>query len=97
MSASSTVQALLKDYNLEIDDVRWYVSTQMAAELFELQAEPKKLIRQIWSGELESRLYRLEERFLENLQHDLERNTLDETRLREIMQEMVVAKRRRSR
>ncbi len=83
-----TVKELLDEFELEIDDVRWYMSTYMAHRLLSYQHEPDMLIRYIWSGELEGDFYNMEERLIADLQDQLDRDVTDEVRLRDLMQEM---------
>lgn len=92
-----TVRQLMDEYDLEIDDIRWYLSGLKAYALLELRDEPEELTRRIWSGALESELYDLEERYLRDLEDQLNRDVIDETVVRDILQEAVAAKRKRAR
>ena len=89
------VKALLKEYNLEIDDVRWYLSEVMSQRLSSMQQKPEDLIRFIWSGEMSDELYDMEERYLQTMQDQLDEKTLDEAHLRDTLSEMESSRRRR--
>ena len=52
---------MLEEYNLELDDVRWYCAALLAERLLSYKDNKKDLIRFIWSGELEGELYNMEE------------------------------------
>jgi len=94
------VKKLLDEYGLEIDDVRWYLSTVQAGRLLEygkLRDGTAQLARHIWCGGLEDELYDMEEQFLVQLQSDWERGLNDEARVREVLQEMSDLRTQRSR
>jgi hypothetical protein len=86
---------IMDEYDLSIDDIRWYLSRLKARSLLEMSDEPAELTRRIWSGGLEAELYDMEERYLRDLQDQLSRDVIDETVVRDIMQEAAAAKRRR--
>ncbi|AHC14666.1 hypothetical protein [Salinispira pacifica] len=88
-------EKLMKEYDLEIDDVRWYLSVQLAEDLLSLYEEPRKLIHRIWDKSLEDELYNMEERYLEGLDEAMEQGSTDEVKIRQIFTEMKAAKRRR--
>ncbi|MDC7222394.1 MAG: hypothetical protein PQJ60_01570 [Spirochaetales bacterium] len=90
-----TVKELLDEYELEIDDVRWYLATYMSRRLLSYQQEPDLLARYIWSGELEGDFYDMEEKLISDLQDQLERDVIDETRLRDLMGEMDFLRKKR--
>lgn len=94
-----TMQELLEEYGFEIDDIRWYLAVLTADRMFTYRDRPEELARLIWSGGLEKDLYNMEERFLERLQTDLDRNHTDEAHVRQILAEVAhqKAKRRRAR
>jgi len=94
-----TVQELLEEYGFEIDDIRWYLAVLTADRMFTYRDRPEELARLVWSGALEKDLYNMEERFLEQLQSDLDRNQTDEAHVRQILAEVAQqkAKRRRAR
>lgn len=92
-----TVTELMKEYNLEIDDIRWYMSILEAEKLLNFPQDRKELIRYIWSGELETSLYNMEENYINTLQDQMDRNITDESDLRDIFKEaeMAAIKRRK--
>ena len=89
------IRRLLDEYNLEVDDVRWYLSHQNAARLLEYRDKQKELCRLIWSGRLEADLYRMEERFLAELQEKLDTRRADESEVRKILLEIDALKSKR--
>jgi hypothetical protein len=88
-------KTLMEEYDVEIDDVRWYLSVGKAEELLSHYQEPKGLIRMIWDKSLEETLYNMEERFIERLDADLADGTADEVKIRQIFSEIKAARRRR--
>lgn len=92
---NSEVEPLLEEYDLTVDDIRYYLAFKTAEELLSFEDNPLGLARMIWSGELESRLHNMADRFLEEQQEELRRNITDESRLREKLREAVDVKRRR--
>lgn len=94
---NSNVEALLTEYDLTIDDIRYYRAYKIAEELLTFEERPHSLARLIWSGELESRLYNMADRFLEEQREELSRNITDESNLREKLREAMDIKRRRPR
>ncbi len=89
------IKLLLEEYNLELDDVRWYLSEVMTQRISSMYHSPEELIRFIWSGELSDELYNMEERYLQDLQIQIDENTLDESHLRDTLSEMEASRRRR--
>jgi hypothetical protein len=89
-----SVYDLLKEYDLSLDDVRWYLSHITAHRFLSYREEPEELCEMIWSGKVESELYNMEERFLQEKQEELERGLTDEEHLREIYSEIDALKRR---
>ena len=83
------------EYDLEIDDLRWHLSTIQAERLLSYREKKRELIRLIWSGSLEGDLYDMEERFLAELQKRLDGGSRDEIRVREILKEVVASRERR--
>ena len=92
-----TVQSIIDEYDLEIDDVRWYLAELMGQKFFSYKEQPEELTRYIWSGELSSSLHDMEERFVADLQDQMNRGISDETMIREIIKEILTAKRKRKR
>jgi hypothetical protein len=78
-----SVSALLKEYDLTLDDIRWYLATRLTESLLSQREEPGELSRRIWSGSLESELYDMEERFLRDLQDEMDRGLIDQQHVRE--------------
>ena len=64
-------KTLLGEYDLDIDDVRWYLAVRKAEELLGFSSEPRELIRRIWSKALEAELYEMEDRFLSQIDEGL--------------------------
>ncbi len=87
---------LMEEYNLEIDDIRWYKSWLTSHELLSYTESPDDLIRLIWSGTLSDRLHNMEEGYLEELQDQLDRSIIDETGIREILADAYALKNKRS-
>jgi hypothetical protein len=86
---------MMKEYDLEIDDVRWYLACLQADRLLGYRDKKRELIRSIWSGELEGALYDMEERFLGELQGRLDRGTRDEIQVRSVLREVVSCREKR--
>ena len=93
---SQNVKELMTEYDLEIDDIRWYKSWLTAQELLSHIEDMNELVQIIWSGELATRLYNMEEEYLEELQDQYDRGLTDETALREILAEAYALKNKRS-
>jgi hypothetical protein len=81
---------MLAEYELEIDDIRWYLSVVTAERLLGLRDRRHDLIRYIWSGSLEDDLYDREERFLADLENRLKSGLADEAAVRETLKEIVL-------
>jgi hypothetical protein len=90
------MQEVLAEHGLEIDDIRWYLATQMATRLLGYKNRAADLTRLIWSGKLEAELYHAEERFLAELDRKLAASLADEQVVREIAREIEREKRRRT-
>ena len=89
------VNELLAEYDIELDDVRWYLSYQTSLRLLEYREMPYDLCRLIWSGRLEADLYRMAERYIAELEEKLENRQTDENEIRKILAEVDAAKSRR--
>jgi len=89
------IRELLQEYDLEIDDIRWYLATMQAEHLLSYRENKRELIRLIWSGSLEGELYDMEERFLEQLQSRLDQGSRDEIQVRGILKEIVSSREKR--
>lgn len=90
-----TIQKLLNEYGLEIDDIRWYLSDVMTFRLLSHVPTPSDLTKFIWSGQLSDELYNMEERYLTELQDQMDEKTLDESHVRDILKDMEIARRKR--
>lgn len=77
------IKDLMKEYSLEIDDIRWFVSYQQTISILSHNENPIEITKKIWSGKLEAELYNLEEKYLEDISSQLERNLVDEIWVRE--------------
>ena len=80
-----TINDMMKEASLEIDDVRWYLSVETAKKLIKLKENPKDLVNYIHSKEMESDLYDIEQLFLDDLQKELDNKSIDEVHAREIL------------
>jgi hypothetical protein len=89
------IAALMDGYNLELDDIRWYLSVLMVDKFAALQPEPGRLIEYVWSGQLSDELFNLEERHLEQLEADWDSGQIDEAKVREFLLEARASRRRR--
>lgn len=82
------IQVLLDERDIDIDDIRYYLSAVLTQELLSFRDEPKDLTRMIWSGNLSARLYDMEERFVRELQEQLNEGVTDEAKVEEILSEI---------
>ena len=89
------IKELVQEYDLEIDDIRWYLAAIQADRLLSYRENKRELIRLIWSGSLEGELYDMEERFLGELQDLLEQGSRDEIQVRAILKEIVSSREKR--
>lgn len=87
--------SLLDEYNLTLDDIRWYRSDLIAQSLLTDRDNREEITRRIWSGELEAELYDLEERYLKRLDDELARGLTDEQAVRDQLEHARMAKLRR--
>ena len=87
-----TVEEIMDEYDLSIDDLRYYLSYELAESLLTYEEDPHGLARYLWSGELESRLYNIADRFIDEKKEELQRGLIDEARLRERFREAVRVK-----
>lgn len=92
MKGHDLIDELMKEYNLEIDDIRWYLSFLTAEKILSLTESPDEITRYIWSGELDKELYNMEERYLEELESLFNSNLIDEAAIREQFEEASVRK-----
>ncbi|MFW5684693.1 MAG: hypothetical protein ACOC1I_07565 [Spirochaetota bacterium] len=87
--------SLQNEYDLTLDDIRWYLSVRMTESLLSQRETPEEITRRIWSGKLESELYDMEERFVRDLQDQLDRSLIDEQHVREHFERARMQKMRR--
>ena len=92
-----SIEEIMEEYNLTIDDIRYYRAFQLAQRLLTYRENPHGLARFLWSGELESELYNMADRFVEEKREELRRNLTDEAQLREMLGEAAQVKKRRPR
>lgn len=83
------LKEILREYDLTLDDVRWYLAALLAQRLTEYKEKIPELTKYIWSGELEDELYNMEEEYIAHLQSKLNSAHYDEHRIREILREIV--------
>jgi len=86
---------LMQEFDLEIDDIRWYLAAIQADRLLSYRENKRELVRLIWSGSLEGELYDMEERFLAELQNRLDRGSRDEVQVRSLLREIVASREKR--
>ncbi|MCG8451556.1 MAG: hypothetical protein MI717_00055 [Spirochaetales bacterium] len=92
------VNALLEEYGLSTDDVRWSLCCRLTESLMHL-AETKGaegLCQNLWSGALGDELYDMEERWHRDRDDRLSRAVLDEGHLRDELSQMTLDKIKRS-
>jgi hypothetical protein len=91
-----TLSSLLDEYNLTLDDVRWYLSKLITESLLTSRDRPEEIVRRIWSGSLEAELYNLEEGYLSRLQEEHDRGITDEQAIRDQLEQARLAKLQRT-
>lgn len=91
------LQALLKEYDVDINDVRWYLSFDLANRMLEHVNEPVELANWVSSGRLEADMYNMEEKWIRNRQEELERGLRDEAQVREELEAVQAARVKRPR
>ncbi|MCF6336187.1 MAG: hypothetical protein L3J12_10645 [Spirochaetales bacterium] len=79
---NSLIKELLDEYSLEIGDIRWMLANRLTESILSNNHDPEELTNIIWKGELESDLYNMEERFLNDMEFQLEREIIDEAWIR---------------
>lgn len=92
-----TIDEMMKEYDLSIDDIRYYRAYTIGESLLTYQEEPHALARMIWSGELEREISNMADRYIEELEESHRRLLVDEAQLREIMGAVQKVKRERRR
>lgn len=86
---------LLEEYSLEMNDVRWYLSSMKAFSIMEFKNDKEGLTEYISSGQLEAELYNMEDKYLQETQDLIDRGKIDEVNIRETLNEMMLLKRKR--
>lgn len=89
------IDNLMKEFSIESNDVRWYLSNNLAYTLLNYSSDRETLTKYIESGNLEVDLYNLEEKYLQELQDLSDRNQLDEVSIRETFNEISILKLKR--
>ena len=92
-----TVSSLLEEYDLSLDDIRWYLAYTTAQSLLSQADRFDELVERIWSGKLEAELYNMEESFLKRLAEDLGRGLADEQTIRDELKRARILKIQRGR
>ena len=92
-----TVSSLLEEYDLSLDDIRWYLAYTTAQSLLSQADRFDELVERIWSGKLEAELYNMEESFLKRLAEDLGRGLADEQTIRDELERARILKIQRGR
>ena len=82
---------------IEIDDIRWYLAIQEAARLLTYSEEADSLAKIIHSGKLEADWYRMEDRFIEDLDEKLEQRLTDKSEIQKIIGEIEFSRSMRDR
>ena len=89
------LEPYFEEYGLELDDIRWYLSVELAEDLLKNQTTPRRLIEDIWSGKLGDRLYNFEERALESMAEAMDLGKIEVAAVRELFAKAKRAKRNR--
>lgn len=95
MNISSELQSLLDRNDIELDDVRWYCCIDLAERLLMHRKTPGRLVHLLWSGSIESELYRIEEQYLEQLDEDLSERRIDLAQVNGVLNNIRHAKQNR--
>lgn len=91
------LSTLLDEYNLTLDDLRWYLATLLTDSLMTKRDDLEEITRRIWSGSLEAELYDMEEKYMTRLQEELDGAITDEQAIREQFEQARLLKLRRRR
>ncbi len=92
-----TLSSLLDEYNLSLDDVRWYLAKLLTDSLMTNRDHPEEITHRIWSGSLEAELYDMEESYLARLREEQDSGITDEPAIREQLEQARMLKLRRHR
>ncbi len=77
------IKALMKEYNIELTDIRWLIAHRITVSLLSSNDNSEEISTRIWSGKLESELYNMEEKFLDDIISQLKMGLIDEAWIRE--------------
>jgi len=72
------IKTLMKEYSIELTDIRWLIAHRITVSILSDRDNSEEITRRIWSGKLESELYNMEEKFLEDIKLQFERGLIDE-------------------
>ncbi|MFP4232128.1 MAG: hypothetical protein ACLFRR_09820 [Spirochaetaceae bacterium] len=86
-----TVREMLEEHGVGIDDIRWYLAGEQAQRLLTYKDRPDELTRLLWSGQLESELYEMEERFIVELEEELQSGRADEAQIHQTVRSIARA------
>jgi hypothetical protein len=89
------IEQILEELDLDIDDIKWYLAFEQAKSLLNYSGEPEELAKHIWKGRLEADLYRMEERFLEDLQSQLNSGEMNREEIINKLREVEAANNKR--
>jgi len=84
-----TVEQLMDEYGLSMNDIRWYLCSQITYGILELTKAPDEITAYLWSGKLEADLYNAEEKYIDNLQDELDKEIKTEAEIRDIFSSVV--------
>ena len=79
------VKQIMKESNISIDDVRWYLCLEVTKKILSLQNSPMELVDFIHSKKLEIELYEIEERYINQLENEYANQLIYEATIREIL------------
>ncbi len=94
---SLKIADLLEEFDIELTDLRWFLSIELADRLLTYHQEPLELAELIWKGSLESDMYDMEEKFIRDSQDLIDRGLLDEARIREQLSQVIRSRRLKKR
>ncbi len=84
-----TVEQLMDEYGLSMNDIRWYLCSQITFGILELTKTPDEITAYLWSGKLEADLYNIEEKYIAALQEEMQKEIKTETEIRDIFSSVV--------
>ena len=84
-----TIEQLMDEYGLSMNDIRWYLCSQITYGILELTKTPDEITAYFWSGKLEVDLYNIEERYIADLQEELEKSIKTEAEIRDIFSTVI--------